>query len=78
MPVDQFRKDYAFTVPSLMTNNFVYIVKPLAQPGKNAPTVFIDDVAIPESSFSNAIGGTFSSKMTMSRSAIFPGKRSPG
>jgi hypothetical protein len=59
VPMEQFRKNYTFTVPSSMTNNFVNIIKPVAQPGKNAPTIFFDGVAIPEGNFSTAIGNTY-------------------
>ncbi|MBU1510562.1 SUMF1/EgtB/PvdO family nonheme iron enzyme [Myxococcota bacterium] len=59
VPMEQYRKNYTFTVPSSMTNNFVNIIKPVAQPGKNAPTIYFDGVAIPEASFSTAIGNTY-------------------
>jgi len=59
VPMEQYRKNYTFTVPSSMTNNFVNIIKPVAQPGKNAPTIYFDGVAIAESSFTQAIGTSY-------------------
>ncbi|MDY0003749.1 MAG: hypothetical protein RBU30_20800, partial [Polyangia bacterium] len=35
------------------------IVKSVAQPGRNAPTVYLDGVAIPETNFSAAIGNSY-------------------
>ncbi len=59
VPTEQFRTSYSFTVPSSITNNFVNIVKPVAQAGLNAPTIYFDGVAINESNFSTAIGSSY-------------------
>ncbi len=59
VPVEQFRTSYSFLVPSTMTYHWLNIVKPVAQPGLNAPTVYLDGVAIPETNFSPAIGDSY-------------------
>jgi len=59
VPTEQFRKDYSFTVPSSMTYNWVNVIKPVAQPGRNTPTVYLDGSAIPEASFTAAIGNSY-------------------
>ena len=56
VPVEQFRKDYTFLVPSSMTRNYVNIIKPV---GIGAPTIFMDGVAIDEVDFGFAIGNSY-------------------
>ncbi len=56
VPMEQYRSSYSFIVPSSMTYNYVNIIKPV---GNGAATVYFDGVAIPESSFSTAIGSSY-------------------
>ncbi len=56
VPTEQFRRDYTFAVPPSMTHNWVNVIKPV---GIGAPTVYLDGVAIPEASFSQAIGTSY-------------------
>jgi hypothetical protein len=73
VPVEQFRRDYTFQVPSSMTLNYVTIVKPVAQPGLNAPTVYLNGVAVPEASFSQAIGTSYLGVARINLTTGYPG-----
>ncbi len=56
VPIEQYRMNYSFLVPSSMTHNYVSIIKPV---GIGAPSVFMDGTAIPESDFGFAIGDSY-------------------
>jgi len=73
VPVEQFRRDYTFQVPSSMTLNYVTIVKPVAQPGIGAPTVYLNGIAIPETSFSPAIGTSYLGVARIDLTSGYPG-----
>ena len=73
VPVEQFRRDYTFQVPSSMTLNYVTIVKPVAQPGIGAPTVYLNGVAILETSFSPAIGTSYLGVARVDLTTGYPG-----
>lgn len=73
VPMEQYRKDYAFSVPSSMTTNYVTIIKPVAMGGLNAPAVTINGDIIPEASFSTAIGLSYHGVARINLTTSYPG-----
>jgi hypothetical protein len=55
VPVEQFRTSYSFLAPATVTYNYLNIIKRV---NEGSPPVYLDGTAVPESEFTQRIGGT--------------------